>query len=90
MATGAIEFTKMKTCILPQVLNNAFYEVTSKLMGAKYVPVLYVGSQIVHGTNYYLIAEQTLMNANKTKHIVKMVINVNEGGNSLVEIGNVF
>ena len=88
--TGGIEFAKMKACVLPQALNNAFYNVTSKLMGAKYVPVLYVGSQVVHGTNYYLLAEQTIMNATKTKHIVKMVINVNENGNSLVEIGNVF
>ena len=88
--TGEIEFAKFKTAILPQVLSNAFYDVTSKLVGAKYVPVLYVGSQIVHGTNYYLLAEQTIMNATKTKHIVKMVINVNENGNSLVEIGNVF
>ena len=62
---------------MPQKAASAFSAV-DKLIGAKYVPLVYVGSQLVHGVNYYFIAEQTLMTAGKERNIV--VLCVNESG----------
>ena len=60
---------------LPQEVQTAFTEVTADLVGASYKPLLYVGYQLVNGTNHMIIAEQQLLDKNSTRHIVKMVIN---------------
>ena len=71
---------------LPEGVASAFSEVTSQMVGAKYIPVLYCGKQVVHGTNHMIICKQTLAVQGADEHIVKMVINCSEQGNSLVEI----
>ena len=47
------------------------------LTGARYVPILYVGKQIVNGTNYIFIAEYSPVTLNPTRRLVKIVINRN-------------
>ncbi len=54
------------------------------------MPVLYVGSQQVHGTNHCLIALQTLITANPEKRLVKMVINEgSDNPGSIVSISGI-
>lgn len=89
---GGIELTEFKGSVsLPQVLASAYVECVESLIGASYKPVLFIGTQLVNGTNYYLLAEQTIMNAQNTRQLVEVVINVPAGsvdgkGASLVKI----
>lgn len=59
---------------MPQKAASAWAAV-EKLIGAKYVPLVYVGSQLVKGTNYFFIAEQTLMTASQERNIVLLCVN---------------
>lgn len=45
------------------------------LVGAAYKPVLYLGSQVVKGTNHFFVAEQTLITNPPARKVVKMAIN---------------
>ena len=45
-----------------------------KLTGAKYKPILCAGEQLVHGMKYYYVAEQTLLDAVGTRHLVRLAI----------------
>ncbi|EGO1729595.1 hypothetical protein AB1B75_000449 [Salmonella enterica] len=76
---GAWEIDRnMKTCELPpgvaEVFAEAFSDVTRPLVGAKYLPVLYVGKQIVSGCNYMFVCKQVLSTEHADAHVVKMVI----------------
>ena len=71
---GAWDISELKGCNLPQRAESAFTNVTMDLVGADYEPVLYVGKQLVNGTNYCILALQTLVIANPKKRLVKMVI----------------
>ena len=42
--------------------------------GAGYKPLLYVGNQLVNGTNYWFIAEQTIYYSEVERHIVKLAV----------------
>ena len=72
---GGWDISGLKACTLPQKAASAFANVMGGLVGAEYMPVLYVGSQLVHGTNHCIIAVQTLITAKPEKHLVKLVIN---------------
>ena len=75
MATlGSWNIDELKPCNLPQKAASAVTEITSRVVGTEYMPVLYVGKQIVNGTNYCILAVQTLITANSTKRSVRMVI----------------
>ena len=81
MATlGGWNIDEMKGVNLPQKVQSAFTLITSELEGADYEPVLLVGSQVVNGTNYCILAVQTMMTATPEKHLVKMIINVAANG----------
>lgn len=72
---GAIQlenFTGLTS--MPQKAVSAWSAVEN-LVGATYKPLLYVGKQLVRGTNHCFIAEQTLVTANPTRRIVKLKIN---------------
>ena len=56
----------------------------ASLVGASYVPVLYVGMQVVHGTNHMLICKQTLAAQGASERLVKMVLNQNCDDGSIV------
>ena len=71
---GGWDISEMKPCNLPQKAASAFTGATSELVGADYEPVLYVGKQLVNGTNYCIIALQTLITAQPKKRLVKLVI----------------
>ncbi|MBQ3447766.1 MAG: hypothetical protein IJG37_09000 [Synergistaceae bacterium] len=77
---GGWNIDEMKGVNLPQKAQSAFTAVTGGLVGADYEPVLYVGSQLVNGINYCVLAVQTLLTATPEKRLVKMVINVDTKG----------
>lgn len=80
---GEIEFEQFAGLTkMPQSAASAWGAV-EKLIGAKYLPLLYLGKQLVNGVNYYFIAEQTLQTAGKEKNIVVLCVN-ESGGKFLV------
>ena len=87
---GGWNIDDMKGCNLPQKVQSAFTAVTSELVGADYMPVLYVGSQVVNGMNYCVLAKQTIITATPENRLVKMIINVDtKGVASLVSVSGI-
>lgn len=72
---GGWELAPMQPCNLPEEVATGFTEVTHGLVGAKYVPVFYVGKQIVQGTNYMVLCKQTIVVPGAPEHLVEMVLN---------------
>lgn len=81
---GGYELAPMEVCSLPEQVATGFSQITEALLGAKYVPVLYVGKQIVHGTNHMLICKQTIVTLGAPEHLVTMVLNQNCDDGSIV------
>lgn len=76
MAFGQIELAEFKgMTTFPQKAASAWHAAMNGLTGAGYKPLLFVGTQIVKGTNYYFICEQTLTTRNPERHLVKLAIN---------------
>ncbi|MBQ7215540.1 MAG: hypothetical protein IJS39_06105 [Synergistaceae bacterium] len=73
-ALGSWDISELKGCNLPQRAQSAFTGATMNLVGADYSPVLYIGKQLVNGTNYCFLAVQTLITAKPKKRLVKMVV----------------
>ena len=87
---GSWDISEIKGCNLPQKAQSAFTAVTGELVGADYQPVLYVGSQIVNGTNYCILAIQTIITAEPKKNLVKVIVNVSTSGvASLVSVSGI-
>lgn len=87
---GAWTLATMEATKLPENAAAAFSNVTNGMVGAKYVPVLYVGEQIVNGTNYMIICKQTLVTNPPEEHLVTMVINCSAQSNcSIVSINQI-
>lgn len=61
---------------MPEKIASAMVELNETLIGAKYKSIAYLGSQVVNGTNFAVLAEQTLLDAANTKNIVLIVFNV--------------
>lgn len=69
----------------PQKVASAASAVeNSGLTGASYKPLMYCGEQPVRGTNYWFIAEQTLITAVPERHVVKLAVNEFNGEFALV------
>lgn len=51
----------MAPCGLPQEVASAFTKATEGIVGASYVPVLYVASQLVSGKHYCIVCKTTLV-----------------------------
>ena len=81
---GGWTLAEMQPCSLPQQVATGFGEVTQTMVGARYVPVLYVGTQVVHGVNHMLICKQTMAAQGAPEHLVKMVLNQNVDDGSIV------
>lgn len=70
---------------VPQHVASAMAAIeNSGLVGASYKPLIYGGSQPVRGTNYWFIAEQTLVTATPERHLVKLAVNEFNGEYALV------
>lgn len=91
MKLGGIEVLEQKELAsMPQEAASAWsatMEQPPELCGAPtYKPVAYVGPQIVKGTNYIFIAQQTLVFARPERHIVLVTINAFDGKYQTVSI----
>lgn len=80
---GGYEFAPMQGCSMPEQVATGFGQVTETLVGATYVPVLYVGKQVVCGINHMIICKQTLAAQDAPEHLVKMVLNQASDGDSI-------
>ena len=67
---------------LPEEAEQAFKAVTEKLLGATYVPVAYLGSQIVAGMNYAILCTRTLVTANPVTDLAVLTIYRDLEGNA--------
>ena len=80
MLLGGWNYDDVKPTNLPQKVASAFTAVTGELVGADYMPVAYAGNQVVNGINHCIIALQTIVVPNASKHFVKMIINIDADG----------
>ena len=71
--------------LAPEV-KTAFASATQNLVGVGYKPVLYVGRQIVHGTNHYIVCEARGVYPGAKPYAAVMCINICDGNASLVSI----
>ncbi|EKS5642455.1 hypothetical protein QCA22_004999 [Salmonella enterica] len=62
------------TCSLPECVATVFAEATSSMPGAQYLPVFYLGKQVVNSCNYMLICKQILSTEHADTHMVKVVV----------------
>ena len=57
-------------------LREKFKNALNTLFGVQYTPILYVGSQIVKGTNYYVVAEAKIVRPDADPYAVMICFNV--------------
>ncbi len=81
---GDYKLAPMQGCPLPEQVGSGLPDLLKSLVGADYLPVLYVGEQVVHGINHMLICRQTLATQGAPEHLVKMVVNQNRDDGTLV------
>ena len=87
---GGWNLDEIKSCNLPQKVQSAFTAITGEMTGADYEPIAYLGSQVVDGTNYRVLALQKLVVPNSEKRIVKMIIHEElDGSVRLVSVSSV-
>ena len=75
---GGWEFS-VSVDAMPEKIATAIGELNEHLIGAKYRPIAYLGSQVVKGINYAVLAEQIISDAANTKNIVLIIFNVAPG-----------
>lgn len=73
--TGTWKLADINPCNLPEKVATGFSSTLVNLDGAYYIPVLYCGEQLVHGTNHMLICKQTLATAQSEEHLTKVILN---------------
>ncbi len=87
---GGWNLEEIKGCNLPQKVQSAFTAITGEMTGADYEPIAYLGSQVVDGTNYRVLALQKLVVPNSEKRIVKMIIHEElDGSVRLISVSGV-
>lgn len=73
---GAIKFEDFEGLTkLPQKAATAWAAVEGKIVGASFKPLLFIGTQVARGTNYWFIVEETTVTNPPTKHITTLAIN---------------
>lgn len=68
----------INTSGMPQKVATATAKLNETLIGAEYMPIAYIGSQIVNGINHAVLMEQVLTTARDTKNVVLVVFNEKE------------
>ena len=59
----------------PQKVASSLSSFNEQILGAEYVPISYLGSQVVNGIKHAVLAEQTLLTGRDTKNAVVLVLN---------------
>lgn len=82
---GAIELAKFDGLTkMPQDYASAWTAVEG-LVGASYKPLLCLGKQVVKGTDYFFIAEQTFMTYPVRRRVIKLTIHGFNGEYELID-----
>lgn len=82
---GAIELEKFDGITkMPQDYASAWTAVEG-LVGASYKPLLCLGKQVVKGTDYFFIAEQTFMTYPVRRRVIKLTIHGFNGEYELID-----
>lgn len=76
--------------VLPEDVQTAFDAATMKLLGVNYTPVAYLGSQVVAGTNYAVLAKKTTVTAEPETTLAVLIINKPLDGEASVLHANDF
>lgn len=79
---GSIRLEKFEACKLNQEAASA-WTATEQLVGVSYKPLLYLGNQSVKGTDYFFIAEQTLITNPPQRRVVAITIHSFNGEQEL-------
>lgn len=74
---------------MPQKVASAVASLSETLTGAEYTPIVYLGSQVVNGTNHAVLAEQTILTGRDTTNIVILIFNEKDNDCTLVNIERV-
>ncbi len=75
--------------VLPEDVQAAFDAATAKLLGVNYTPVAYLGSQVVAGTNYAVLAKKTIVTAEPETTLVVLIISKSlEGEASVLHVND--
>lgn len=61
---------------MPQKLATGWDAAMEGFVGSDFTPQFLIGTQLVNGINYAVIAEQTLIVKDPTKHIAVVIVNV--------------
>lgn len=64
---------------LPQKVASAMAELSETLIGAEYEPIVYLGSQVVNGTNHAVLAKQTILTGRDSTNVVLLIFNEKPG-----------
>ena len=64
---------------MPQKVATAFSKFQENLVGAEYEPIAYLGSQIVNGINYAVLAKQILTTGKDSENVVILIFNEKTG-----------
>ena len=81
----------MTECKLLAEVDIAFKEALDGLVGASYVPVLYVGSQLVSGMNNKIVCKITLVILGQDKDVVEVTIYKPLNGHAMItEVKSIF
>ena len=67
-------------------IGEKFNRAMNGLAGVSYKPVMYVGSQVVKGMNYYIVAEARLIYPNSEPYAAMICLNEFQGNVGLVGI----
>lgn len=78
---GGYELVNRPATSLPQDLATALSTVNQDLLGATYIPIWYVGKQIVNGVNHKLICRQIKTTKDNAQAIVALTLNIPNGSN---------
>ena len=71
---------------LPSEVQDCFDEAIGSLLGVNYVPLLYVGSQVVKGMNYYILCEATAVYPGAVPYPALVCVNTFQDVNRVVSI----
>ena len=80
---------KVTVGALPQKVATAYGRILGSVVGASYIPIAYLGSQVVNGENHAILSEQTMISSNPTKNIVLVILNQRGEDFSVVNIERV-
>lgn len=88
---GSVEVIEQQTLTkMPQEAASAWAYFDGAIVGAGYKPVAFVGTQLVKGTNYVFLAEQTFITAEPVRHIAVVKVNAFNGNYSIAGIEQIF